>query len=244
LLTFDAPPVLGVGGIVNAASYAGSAPVAPGSLISLFGTKMGVTASAGTVPLPTSLGGSSIAIAGQLVPLTFMSDGQVNAMVPYGVSVNTNMQAIVTRGASYSAPQSVTVADAAPGVFTKDGSGQGQGLVFVADASGSQTLADASHPAKAGDAIVIYCTGLGQVNPPVTTGTAAPLAPLSNAVNAATVTVGGQNAPVFFGGLTPQFVGLYQVNAIMPSGVTPGSQVPVVVTAAGQSSKPVTIAVK
>ena len=58
------------------------------------------------------------------------------------------------------------------------------------------------------------------------------------------MTVGGVPASVFFAGLTPLQTGLYQVNAVIPQGVSPGSQVQVVLTVAGQQSAPVTIAVK
>jgi uncharacterized protein (TIGR03437 family) len=82
------------------------------------------------------------------------------------------------------------------------------------------------------------------VTPPVAAGSPAPLTSTSHTVNPVTVTIGGVPANVFFAGLTPGSIGLYQVNATVPSGVAPGNQVPVVLTAAGQQSKPVTIAVQ
>jgi uncharacterized protein (TIGR03437 family) len=241
-LTFDTPPVVGTGAIVNAASFAAQSPVAPGSLISIFGSKLAVgQASASSLPLPTNLAGTSVLFAGISSPLTFAGDGQINAMVPFETAVNTTQQVIVNRGISPSTPQPVTVAAAAPGVFTRDGSGGGQGIIVNAV---TYVLADPTHPVKAGDVVTIYCTGLGQVNPTVVTGSPTPLAPLSNAINPVTVSIGGVSSSVLFAGLTPLYVGLYQVNAIVPAGVTPGDQVPVVVTAAGQQSQPVTIAVR
>src|ERR1035438_4738734 len=97
---------------------------------------------------------------------------------------------------------------------------------------------------SAGDAIVIYCAGLGPVNPPVAAGSAAPSAPPANTTNPVTVTIGGKSAQVFFGGLVGGFAGLYQVNAYVPKGITPGDAVPLVVTVAGFESAPVTVAVK
>jgi uncharacterized protein (TIGR03437 family) len=58
------------------------------------------------------------------------------------------------------------------------------------------------------------------------------------------VTLGGKSLAVLFAGLTPQYAGLYQVNAIIPTGVTPGDAVPLVVSAAGQDSVTVTVAIK
>jgi uncharacterized protein (TIGR03437 family) len=59
-----------------------------------------------------------------------------------------------------------------------------------------------------------------------------------------TLTIGGVDAKVVFAGLTPGLTGLYQVNAVVPPGVAPGSQVPVALTIAGVGSPPVTMAVK
>jgi uncharacterized protein (TIGR03437 family) len=168
----------------------------------------------------------------------------VNAIVPYGLAVNTAQQVAVSRGSTISVPQQVTIAAAAPGVFSTDGSGKGQGIIVGVKGTGEQAVADSAHPVKAGDTLVIYCTGLGEVDPPTTAGTAASLTQLSYAINPVAVTVGGVPAAVLFAGLTPGYVGLYQINATVPRGVTAGDQVPVVVTAAGQSSTVVTVAVR
>ena len=171
------PPVVGPGAIVNGASYAAGVPVAPGSLIAVFGSKLSQSkASASELPLPKELGGSSIVLAGRQAPLLFSSDGQVNAMIPYGTALNTEHQLIVMRGSTISVPQAVTVSAVAPGIFTKDGSGKGQGTIFVGNSS---NLADAAHPAHAGNVVVIYCTGLGEVHPAVVTGSPAPSFPTS-----------------------------------------------------------------
>jgi len=78
----------------------------------------------------------------------------------------------------------------------------------------------------------------------VPSNTITPSAPLANVTTTATVTVGGINAPVTFAGLAPGFLGLYQVNAQIPVGVTPGNSVPVIVTQAGSASNIATIAVQ
>jgi adhesin/invasin len=68
--------------------------------------------------------------------------------------------------------------------------------------------------------------------------------PLSTTVNVVTVTIGGKAAQVAFSGLTPGYAGLYQINAIVPSGITTGDTVPVVLSVAGQTSPAVTLAVR
>ena len=238
LTTTASTPIFGAA--VNGASFLST--LSPGSFVTLFGSKLALsTQLAPTVPLPTVLAGSTIYVAGNQIPIYYASDGQVNAILPYGLAVNTTQQVIVSSGSSLSVPQGITVAAAAPGVFTTTG---GQGIIQGIDANRNATLADASNPVTAGQTIVIYCTGLGEVTPTLTAGTPTPASPLSTTVNQVTVTIGGMDAPVAFAGLTPLQTGLYQVNALVPAGATTGSQVPVVVTAAGQFSAPVTIAVR
>ena len=115
----EALPVIDPDGIVNAASFAAQAPLAPGSL---FGSKLSQgQALATTLPLPSSLGGTSLVIGGKQAPLLFTSDGQVNAVIPYGIPANTSQQAVASRSTSLSVPRNITIAPAAPGVFTTDG---------------------------------------------------------------------------------------------------------------------------
>ncbi len=229
---------------MNAASFAPQAPLAPGMMISVFGSKLALNEAATTLPLPINLGGSSLYIAGMQAPLLFSSDGQVNAMIPYGIQVNASQQIAITSGSTYSVVQGITMAAAAPGIFSMDGSGKGQGVIYVAHPDSTLTLADAAHPATAGDIIVITCTGLGEVTPALTAGTQAPFNPVATTVNPVTVTVGGVAAQVQFAGLAPGFAGLYQVNAVVPKGVTPGPTVVLSMAEAGQVSSPVTIAVR
>jgi uncharacterized protein (TIGR03437 family) len=238
-----APPLLSDGGIVNGASFASQAPLAPGSFVSLFGAKLAQgQLKAPTVPLPTTLSGATIVIAGVPAPIFFTSDGQLNAIIPYGIPVNTTQQVIAQRETSISVPQKVGFAAAAPGIFSY---GAGLGIIVGVDpVTGAQPLADSTHPVTAGQTVVIYCTGLGEVNPPVPAGNPTPLTPLTNTVNTVTATIGGLPAQVGFAGLTPGSTGLYQVNAVVPTGVTPGDSVPVVLTAAGQFSVPVKISLK
>src|SRR5205823_1191703 len=159
--TADAVPVIDTDGVVNAASFTSAAPLAPGSLVAIFGGRLTQgLASATNLPLPITLAGSTILIGGREAPLLYASDRQVNAVVPYGIAANSAQQAVATRGSSISVPQPVTIAPAAPGVFTLDGK---QGIAVDVNASGNQTPVDTAHPAKAGDVLVIYCTGLGEV---------------------------------------------------------------------------------
>jgi uncharacterized protein (TIGR03437 family) len=128
-------------------------------------------------------------------------------------------------------------------VFTLDASGTGQGHIYKIDSAGNQILADKNAPAKGGDTLVIYCSGLGAVNPPLAAGTPAPLAFLTNTVDTLTATVGGRPATVNFAGLTPGSTGLYQVNLVVPSGLPDNDTTALILTISGQDSAQVTLAV-
>lgn len=167
----------------------------------------------------------------------------MNALMPFGTPVNTPVQIIATNGTQITLPQEVLIAAAQPGVFSVDGSGKNQGHIYVAASDGSAHLAGPATPAHVGDVLVMYCAGLGPVNVPVADGAASPFSPIAFASNQVSVTIGGVKAPVAFAGLTPGFVGLYQINTLVPAGVTPGDQVLVTITAAAQTSPPVTMSV-
>jgi uncharacterized protein (TIGR03437 family) len=237
----QAAPFVGAGAIVSAASFASRTPLAPGSIISIFGSRLAERPIAATrLPLENELGGALVTIAGRPLPLLFASDGQINAIIPYDIPVNTRHQLAVRRGGSVTVPEPVTVAAAQPAVFTKDQSGKGQGVILDTNFR----YLEPGNPARAGDPIVIYCSGLGAVDPPLPAGAAASASPLSRTTETVSLTIGGVPAEVFFAGLAPGFTGLYQVNAFVPAGVAPGDAVPLVLSVAGQLSPPVTLAVR
>lgn len=236
------PPIFTQGSIGSAAVPAAYQPLAPGSIISIYGDRLADgTLAASTLPLPTQLGNTQVSIAGQLIPLIFASQFQINAVVPFGLNINTTHQVLVQRGITYSDPAPIDVAAAQPNIFLANG----YGIIFAARADGTPPfLISQTAPAKMGDILVIYCDGLGATNPAVPDGVGSPLSPLAQTASPVTVSVGGQNAPVLFAGLVPGFVGLYQVNAILPDGVPPGNFVPVTLTVAGLAGVTVTTVVQ
>ncbi len=234
-------PLVPSGALLHAASFVLSAPVAPGGLVTLFGANLadgeGVVRS---LPLPPHYQGTEVLLGGQPLPLLYTSTGQINAQMPYGLPVNTQHQVVVRRGTALSVPESFTVAAAQPGIFAKNMQGTGQGIILRSD---QITLAEPGTPAARGEIVVIYCAGLGLVNPAVEPGSAAPV-PAAVTVNPVKLTIGGKNADVLFSGLTPGLAGLYQVNAVVPPDAPTGDAVAVTLTAMGQTSQPVTMAVK
>ncbi len=228
-------PLVSSGGVLSSGDYFSSPAL--GLLVSIFGTALADgQASAGSLPLPGQLGSTSVVVSGEQLPVQYVSDAQVNVLIPYDLAVNAPHQLIVLRGNAISVPVPIAIFDSQPAILATGGNGLGQGHIYKVDSSGNQTLADANSPAGAGDTLTIYTVGLGAVAPPVTAGDAAPITPLSRTAATTTLTIGGQQATVFFAGLTPGSAGLYQVDAIVPAGITPGAQVPVSVSVGGKSS--------
>jgi uncharacterized protein (TIGR03437 family) len=240
----EAPPQVAVAGVLNAASFSLQTPVAPGSLVSIFGS--GFTDSTSTLvatayPWPSVLGTTSVTVGGETAPLYVVTAGQINAMLPFDLPVNTSLPVVVTRGNAVSAPQPVNVVSAQPGVFTQTANGEGIGAVVIVNSDGSETEVGGAISAKAGDILAIYCTGLGDVSPTEVAGFPASPLPLSSAIDTVKLTIGGVNAQVLFAGPTPGYTGLYQVNTIVPSGIAPSQQAPLVLSQGGRTSSTVTI---
>lgn len=233
-------PSINPAGGVNAASYA--APVAPGSIAAVFGSFFVPVLSATRSPLPDSLSDLSLQFDMTTpVPLVFVSEGQVNFQVPWELAGHSQAQITATRNAQTSAAQTMELATFAPAIFTTNAQGTGQGAIL----DESNRLVDTANPATPGSTVLqIFCTGLGPVTNQPATGSPAPLGPFSYTTMVPTVTVGGLPADVSFYGLAPGYVGLYQINALVPSGVMPGNAVPVLISMQGAKSNTVTIAVE
>ncbi|HEV2691142.1 MAG TPA: IPT/TIG domain-containing protein [Bryobacteraceae bacterium] len=218
-------PVVSPGGVVNAASF--DAPVSPGSLVSIFGSNLALqTAAAGAIPLPTSLAGVSVRFNGVLAPLLFVSTGQINAQLPWEVSANAVVSVVVTNNGASSVSQDVAVAPVSPGVFAI------QGYAVAINPDGSLVAPSGSiagiptHPALPGETVLILATGIGPVNPPGVTGNNS-LDALRIATITSTVLIGGVPAQITFAGLSPQFVGVDQLNVVIPPNAPGGDAVPV-----------------
>ena len=174
------------------------------------------------------------------MPLLFVSDSQVNAMIPYGVPANTQHQVILQRGRTFAFGEPITLADAQPAIFSLDQTGEGQAIIIRGDGQ----LARPGSAVKKGDAVVVYAAGLGALEPALLAGFPAPSDPLSRVASPIQLTIGGAEAEVFFAGSTPGFTGLYQINAYVPGTAPSGEAVEVVLTVANQLSRPTTIAIE
>jgi uncharacterized protein (TIGR03437 family) len=169
------------------------------------------TVSPGILPLPTLFSGTSVVVGGIAAPLYFLSNGQLNVQIPSELKTNQHYQVAVSVNNAFAVlPGGITVVGTAPGVSAfPDGR-------LIAQ-HGDFTLVDDAKPARPGESLVMYLTGMGPTNPSVATGAQSPSAPPAVVVTQPVVTVDGQIATVLFAGLTPGGIGLYQVNFTVPS---------------------------
>jgi uncharacterized protein (TIGR03437 family) len=222
----------------NAASF--TQDFAPGGILSVFGTQLApATASAPGLPLPTMLAGTTVTIGGVTAPLYYVSPTQLNVQIPYEVTAGSSISLRVVNN-SESSFYTFNVSATAPAIFTTNAQGTGQGAIL----NTAYQLVNASNPATPGTTYLqIYCMGLGAVSNQPADGAAAPSGPLAETSVTPTVTIGGVTENAIFSGLAPGYVGLYQVNALVPASVAAGSAVPVSISIGGVASNTVTIAV-
>ena len=242
---------------VNAANYQGSAPLAPGGLVTVFGGGMADrTEAASNVPWPLSLADREVVIDDDTrAPLLYVGSGQANFQIPSDLSAGTARVAIrATDTGELIAGAKALIAASSPGLFTLSQDGKGQGAALNQDGG----INGSSNPAARGSVLVLFGTGQGQVSPPVPDGTAAPSAPLSSTVAVPTTdgtscinnqpaicaAIGGSFGDIQFSGLAPSFVGLWQINVRIPQDVPVGNAVPVRVVINGVPSNTVTVAIK
>jgi uncharacterized protein (TIGR03437 family) len=234
-------PTITPGGTVDGASYV--APVVAGSLASVFGSSLAIGQALSTIPapLPTILAESSFAIGGETAPLYFAMPTQVNLQVPWELAGQAQTSIVATVHGVASNTQTVALAPFAPGIFSIDATGAGQGAVLIAPTA---VLAAPGTAAPRGAYVSIFCTGLGAVTNQPATGDAAPGAPYSLTKITPIVNIDGVAAVLQYSGLAPGYVGLYQVNAQVPMSVSPGNAVPVTIIVENSTSNTVTIAVQ
>ena len=199
--------------IVNAASFRADQPVAPGSIISVFGG-FGTTATtvAPGFPLPTTLAGVTVNINNANVPLIFVSRTQINVQLPAGLAPGRYNVRVTT--AQNESNGVIRVMAAAPGVFPLAGSeNPPRGAILNQD---GVTVNSATSPAARGSVVIVYCTGASAFERPVPDANANP-GEINRTVSLPQVFVGGVEAEVLFSGRAPGLVsGAWQINVRVP----------------------------
>jgi uncharacterized protein (TIGR03437 family) len=231
---WGAAPSYSTAGIVHIGNYAGG-PFAPSSILAVFGTNLArssqslVAADIKGGRLPLELNYTRVYVDNLAVPLFFVSETQVNFMLPARVEFKQVVVRVVREGQS--GPEiSIPIVDAAPALFVTAAG-------YAIATHGDNSLVAPETPARAGEEIVIWATGLGRTSKSPETGEIPPYA--SGIINptALNVTLGAltlEPALIKYAGLTPGSAGLYQINLVVPpnSGVDPEIRVAI----DGQSS--------
>jgi len=216
-------PAISAAGVVDAAGYLPT--LAPGGLASLFGVELaGSTASAASFPLPTTLAGAKVKVNGIDAPLLFVSPTQINFQVPYGTPLGAGVSVVAWLNGQQSLSQPTAVAEFAPAIFVNPSTGEP-----IVQRHPDGALITAQNPAKPGDTLILYVTGIGGLDNPPPTGAAATTSPLATATATPTVLVGGVEATALFAGLVPGFAGLGQINIVLPPSLPQGAPLPLTI---------------
>ncbi len=233
-------PAPSIASVVNAASYAG--PITPGAFATVFGQNLSPAALdnwGGVVAggrLPAVVGGASVRVAGQDAVISFAGPGQVNFIVPPSVPAGQALVEVVAPGGKATA--TAEVAAYAPSFFANALNGSTQISAIFVNTNPPVYVAPEgawpgvlSRPAKTGDWMQLYATGLGT--------SAAPYGQvLSQAYeidkSQVSVTIDGVPATVSWAGVT--FAGVFQVNVQVPE-LTRGGNLPVRLSIGGASTQ-------
>ena len=240
-------PILYHRGTVNAASLAPfglpNAPIARGSIFTVFGENLGPVTpqTVSAFPLTPTFAGVSLAVTQngtttQAFPI-FVSPSQINAIMPSSVAAGlATLRLTYLTGKSNAV--TIQIANAAPGVFAVSSGGYGPGIVQNFISGSNQPINASTVPATPGQTVTIWGTGLGAVTFP---DNVAPTA--GNVSTPVTLTIGGQPAAVQYSGRTPCCSGVDQIVATVPNNAPLGCWVPVTVNAGGVVSNTTTMAI-
>jgi len=241
-------PLITDGGIVNAASFRGADGLALGTIVSVFGSDLaGGNAVARRTPLPQTLAGLRLRLGDQALPLFFAGPGQANAQLPWSGAPSGSARLTADLSPFGTVTTSFEVSSASPGIFTLDQSGSGQGAILIAGAGTVAAPGGAfvvgARPARLGETIEVFVTGLGPVEESPQLGSPNPVDRLIRTTNGVTARIGVEPVRVTFAGLAPGFVGLYQVN-IELVGDLPSGQAELTIFVDGTESNTVTLTIE
>jgi len=234
------PGVPLVRSVYNAASYRLGDIASPGELVSIFGAELAPAEGKATgFPLPKTLQGVRVTIGGLVVPLLYVSPSQINFQVPPEVPLGT-AKLVVERGTQSGLERSLQVVSTVPGIFTASGDGRTAPLIVH---TSDYSLVTPQRPARAGEYLAIFCTGLGTTNPSVAGGEAAPMAPVPTQAVFEVVVDSRLQGTASYAGLAPGYAGLYQVNFKLLDDERPGTKL-LYFSAAGDYSNEVPLHVQ
>jgi uncharacterized protein (TIGR03437 family) len=241
-LVVSAAPTPVIAAVENVASgFIGS--VSPGEEVAIYGSNFGPSTVVSAAPTggayPTILSNTEVLFDGTPAPVIAVTNGQINVMVPYGVSGRASTAVQVNYLGVNSAAINYNVAAAVPGIYTLNQAGSGQGAIENQDFS----INGSNNPAARGSVVSIYMTGEGITSPASVTGQLA--VSLNKPVLPVTATINGVSAPVQYAGSAPgEVYGVMQVNVLLPTTLPTGT-LPIVITVGTTNTQTgVTLAVK
>jgi uncharacterized protein (TIGR03437 family) len=244
-------PLVSENGVAISAGLAtGGKSVAPGSLITIFGTSLAAAlATADTVPLSNTLSDVSVTINGIAAPLSYVSPTRLTVQVPWGLQTGT-AAVVVSRPTGVSPSANVEVTATAPAIFTVRAF-DSRYLAVAQNADDNEMAwpvnampGTKSKPVKRGQTLIFFATGLGAVDMAPADGDAGGEHP-GHVVATPTVTVGEVAAEVLSAGLSSGYVGVNEIRIVVPADAPTGNAVPLKIsTADGQSAEQVLIAVE
>jgi uncharacterized protein (TIGR03437 family) len=234
------PPAATFGSVLNIGTYGRGETLAQGGATAIFGEQfvpLGTApAGAESTPYPTTLSGVQVLVNNVAAPLYYVSYDQVNFLIPYETPVGEAVIR-VDRAGQRGNSLSVTIEKRVPRIMLFSSFPGNYGIVVNASKGGYPLPASlgipGGAPAVPGDVLVIYAIGLGPTNPPVASGVGSPSDPLASVEPMPSVILGNPGpfglftAEPFFAGLVPGFMGLYQINVIVPPGAPTGDSVPI-----------------
>ncbi len=227
-----APPIPVITAVLNAASRR-SGPISPGGIITILGANICPLKDRSRLveAIPgsrifyylTDSGGTQVMINGVAVPILYCEGGQVNAVVPFGVQVPSRAEIVVKHYNVDSSPVSVEVAESVPAILSVNQSGDGQGLIF----NSGEILNSLSNPVQAGEAVRIFATGAGVLEPPA--GLASYVdrvgSPRSKPTAPVSLTIGGKTAEIKSATTAQAFISsIIVIEALIPEGLSRGLQ--------------------
>jgi len=233
--TGGGPPL--VTSVVNAAALQSGA-VAPGEVVTIFGSNLGPDQALGPLVSPsgflsTALANTQVFFDDKPAPLLYASSGELTAVVPYAVAGRDHTEMVISNSGQTSLALDLAVTNSAPALFTMDSTGQGQAAVLNQDGSLNRDL----NPAGRGSIIVLYATGGGETSPAGIDGLLATV-PLSTLVLPLSARIDGKSAEVLYAGGAPGLVaGFMQVNVRVPDDIASGA-VPIVLQVGSALSQP------
>jgi len=215
-------------GVVNNATFAPSPnAIAPGDIVSLFGSGLSLATDQPTaVPLPTNDKGVSVMVNGIAAPLFYISPSQIVAEIPVQLAGSGSATVQVINNGQQSNVATVPLAPGDPGIFMWADSTEAYHAA-VLHANG--TLVTSSNPATRGETVEVFATGLGALSPAVATNTVNPSSPAAVSTDKfVNILFDGESAAgIPFAGGAPTFIGLNQINAVVPIDATTGAYVPI-----------------